>query len=102
MNAAIREVVRGKTLLVIAHKLPSVRNAEQICVMEQGRIAAVGTHGELLESSREYQKLWKASMESAAWRVGAGERPEDTPAEAATGQETVNAENGGAMERSGE
>lgn len=102
MNAAIREVVRGKTLLVIAHKLPSVRNAEQICVMEQGRIAAVGTHGELLESSREYRKLWKASMESAAWRVGAGERPEDTPAEAATGQEAVNAENCGAMERSGE
>lgn len=90
MDAAIREVVRGKTLLVIAHKLPSVKNAEQICVMEQGRIAAVGTHGELLESCAEYQKLWKASMESAEWRVtGKKEaQAEDTAAAAGAWRNT--------------
>ncbi len=40
MEAAISEVVKGKTLLVIAHRLSSVKNADQICVMAEGRIAA--------------------------------------------------------------
>lgn len=75
MNAAIREVVRGKTLLVIAHRLPSVKNAEQICVMEHGKIVAAGTHKELLKNCREYQKLWKASAESANWQVGGKNNP---------------------------
>ena len=44
MEAAISEVVKGKTLLVIAHRLSSVKNADQICVMAEGRIAARGTH----------------------------------------------------------
>ncbi len=40
MEAAISQVVKGKTLLVIAHRLSSVKNADQICVMAEGRIAA--------------------------------------------------------------
>lgn len=70
MNAAIQEVVKGKTLLVIAHKLSSVKNADQICVMEKGKIVATGKHEALLNTCAEYQKLWKASVESAEWRVG--------------------------------
>ncbi len=69
MEAAISEVVKGKTLLVIAHRLSSVRNAAQICVMDRGRLIASGTHGELLESCAQYRKLWLASQESADWRV---------------------------------
>lgn len=72
MEAAISEVVKGKTLLVIAHRLSSVKNADQICVMAEGRIAARGTHDELLKASEEYRKLWNASMESAEWRVSGG------------------------------
>lgn len=70
MDAAIREVVKGKTLIVIAHKLPSVMNADKICVLKQGKLIAAGTHSELLGSCEEYRKLWKASIDSAEWKVG--------------------------------
>lgn len=69
MEAAIAELVKGKTLFVIAHKLPAIMNANQICVIEHGRLAATGTHKELLESCEEYRKLWKASQDSAEWKV---------------------------------
>lgn len=69
MEAAIAELVKGKTLFVIAHKLPAIMNADQICVIEHGRLAATGTHKELLESCEEYRKLWKASQDSAEWKV---------------------------------
>ena len=69
MEAAISEVVRGKTLLVIAHRLPSVKNADQICVMSKGKIIATGRHEELIVGCEEYQKLWNASIDSANWKV---------------------------------
>ena len=61
MNAAIAQVIRGKTVIVIAHRLHSIVNADQICVLHQGNVAAVGTHKELLERSPEYQTLWQAA-----------------------------------------
>ena len=69
MEAAIAELVKGKTLFVIAHKLPAIMNADQICVIEHGKLAATGTHKELLQTCGEYQKLWKAAQGSAEWKV---------------------------------
>lgn len=69
LEKAISEVVKGKTLLVIAHRLSSVVNADQICVMKKGRLDACGTHEELLENCTEYQKLWRAARESSRWQV---------------------------------
>ena len=71
MEAAIAELVKGKTLFVIAHKLPAIMNADQICVIEHGKLAATGTHAELLAICEEYKKLWKASQDSAEWKVSA-------------------------------
>ena len=71
MEAAIAELVKGKTLFVIAHKLPAIMNADQICVIEHGKLAATGTHAELLAICEEYKKLWKASQDSAEWEVNA-------------------------------
>lgn len=71
MEAAIAELVKGKTLFVIAHKLPAIMNADQICVIEHGKLAATGTHAELLATCEEYKKLWKASQGSAEWKVNA-------------------------------
>ena len=71
MEAAIAELVKGKTLFVISHKLPAIMNADQICVIEHGKLAATGTHAELLATCEEYKKLWKASQDSAEWKVNA-------------------------------
>ena len=69
MNEAIAEVIKGKTVIVIAHRLYSIVGADQICVLENGKLSAVGTHQKLLESCPEYQKLWKAAEGSAQWKV---------------------------------
>lgn len=71
MNAAIAEVIRGKTVIVIAHRLHSIVGADQICVLKDGRLAGTGTHSELLDNCPEYQKLWAAAEGSAKWRVSA-------------------------------
>ena len=69
MNLAIAEIIKGKTVLVIAHRLRSIAGANQIYVMKDGQVAAAGTQEELLKNSPEYKKLWKASEESADWSV---------------------------------
>lgn len=69
MEAAIAELVKGKTIFVIAHKLPAIMNADQICVVEHGRLVATGTHKELLSNCEQYKKLWTAAQDSAEWKV---------------------------------
>ena len=69
MNEAIGEVIQGKTVIVIAHRLYSITGADQICVLEQGRLADMGTHEELLNRCEAYQKLWRAAEHSARWAV---------------------------------
>lgn len=69
MEAAIAELVKGKTLVVVAHKLPAIMNANQICVIDHGKLVAAGKHQDLICSCPEYQKLWKAAQDSAEWKV---------------------------------
>lgn len=73
MNAAIAEVIRGKTVIVIAHRLHSIVDADQICVLHKGCLAAAGKHEELLRTCPEYQKLWEAAEGSAKWKVSTEE-----------------------------
>ena len=70
MNAAIAEIIKGKTVLVIAHRLQTVVNADKICVMKDGNIIAADTHENLLESCDEYKKLWNSSEARASWTIG--------------------------------
>lgn len=69
MNTAIAEVIKNKTVIVIAHRLQSIVNADQICILKDGNLEAVGTHNELLKDSDEYRRLWQAAQSSAAWKV---------------------------------
>ena len=69
MNAAIAEIVKDKTVIVIAHRLSSIKKVDKICVLKEGNIIAEGTHNELNKSCEEYQKLWKASTQAAEWRI---------------------------------
>ena len=71
MNAAIAEVIKGKTVIVIAHRLHSIVDADNICVLHDGNLAAAGTHEELLKHCPEYQKLWAAAEGSVRWKVSA-------------------------------
>lgn len=69
MNAALDEIVKDKTVLVIAHRLKTIKDADKICVMKDGLCIATGKHGELTESSPEYKKLWDASVSASTWRI---------------------------------
>lgn len=74
MNEAIAEVIRNKTVIVIAHRLHTIVNADKICVLDNGNLAGAGTHEELLRTCPQYQKLWQAAESSMNWKVSAGER----------------------------
>ena len=69
MNQAIHEIIRDKTVIVIAHKMQSIMNADRIIVLKDGGIAASGRHAELIEACTEYQNLWRISEETADWAV---------------------------------
>ncbi|GAA4822030.1 peptidase domain-containing ABC transporter [Algivirga pacifica] len=60
IQQGILQLIRkGKTLLVVAHRLSTVRNADHIIVMEKGKVVEEGTHEELLNHRRKYYKLWQ-------------------------------------------
>jgi ATP-binding cassette subfamily B protein len=54
---ALERLARGRTTLVIAHRLATVRHADRIIVMDRGRVHAIGTHAELLRASGLYAHL---------------------------------------------
>lgn len=61
IQTALSAAAMGRTLVVIAHRLSTVMNAEQIAYVKSGRIEAVGTHTELLEKCPDYAKQWALS-----------------------------------------
>ena len=72
IEAAISEFVHNKTLIVIAHRLSSIINADQICVLKAGEIIGCGVHEELLENNECYRTLWEAHQKSQGWQLGKG------------------------------
>ena len=69
MNRAIAEIIADKTVIVIAHRLHSIVEADKICVMKNGELVAADSHEKLLNNCPEYKKLWQAAEGSAQWNV---------------------------------
>ena len=69
LNAALDEITKNKTVLVIAHRLSTVKNADKICVLKEGKCMAADKHEKLLEECPEYKKFWDASVSASTWKI---------------------------------
>ena len=65
IQQAINRLVKGKTLIVVAHRLSTIRNANQILVIDQGQLIARGTHDRLRESCPLYETMWQQYIGAA-------------------------------------
>ncbi|EPF31418.1 hypothetical protein HMPREF9194_01764 [Treponema maltophilum ATCC 51939] len=64
---AIGTLIKGKTVIVIAHRLRTVENADKIIVLNKGTIAETGTHSELMEKNGIYRQMYRLQRESEQW-----------------------------------
>lgn len=69
VQRAFEKLTEGKTVLLIAHRLSTVTGADRICVLEEGRVAESGTHGELLSRGGVYAHMWEEYNTSLQWSM---------------------------------
>ena len=69
VQRAISELIAGRTVIVIAHRLKTIKNADHIVVLEDGRVAEEGTHEELIDRNGLYNKLWTIQSQSSGWEI---------------------------------
>ena len=71
IQQAISELTRGKTIITIAHRLATIRSADRILVVEDGRIAESGTHDELVKQNDVYCRFIAIREQAELWRIAA-------------------------------
>lgn len=72
MQLALQELIKNKTVLIIAHRLMTIRNANKIMVINHGTVEEAGTHERLLANERTYYKMWAAYTASSDWKLKKG------------------------------
>ena len=70
IQKAFEQLVKGKTVIMIAHRLSTVCHADQIFVMENGQISQQGSHEQLLAEDGLYAKMWRDYQTSVEWKIG--------------------------------
>ena len=70
VQKAFENLSKDKTVIMIAHRLSTVTNADRIYVLKDGAIAEEGSHGELLKSHGIYAHMWEEYNKSVNWKVG--------------------------------
>ena len=70
IQKAFEALTRGKTVLMIAHRLSTVQNADSILVLSDGKIVEQGSHSKLLAHGGVYEAMWTNYQRSAQWKVG--------------------------------
>lgn len=70
IQEAISALVKDKTLIVIAHRLATIKEADQILVIDEGKIIQKGTHEELARVKGRYQEFWKIRERARSWEIG--------------------------------
>lgn len=69
IQSAISELVFDKTVIIVAHRLQSIMNADQIVVLDDGNVRETGTHTELLEKDGMYAHLWQEQSRAGNWSI---------------------------------
>ena len=69
MQLAFERLTRGKTVVMIAHRLSTVVDADEIFVLKKGRIAERGRHSDLVGRRGEYAKMWREYLTSVEWKI---------------------------------
>lgn len=70
IQRAFEHLTRGKTVLMIAHRLPAIQNADEILVLNKGTVVECGTHNDLMAQRGIYANMWKDYQTSIAWNIG--------------------------------
>ncbi|WP_294461312.1 ATP-binding cassette domain-containing protein [uncultured Ruminobacter sp.] len=73
LNQALTELKKNKTIIMVAHKLNSVTDADGIIMIDDGKILARGTHESLLRDSEAYRNLWDMYVSADKWQFNVGE-----------------------------
>ena len=69
IQQALKELTKGKTVLMIAHRLSSVNDADNILVIDKGKVAEQGTHTELIQQQGIYNHMWNEYQQSVRWTI---------------------------------
>uniref|UniRef100_A0A7S2F622 ABC transporter domain-containing protein n=1 Tax=Alexandrium andersonii TaxID=327968 RepID=A0A7S2F622_9DINO len=71
VKAGLRNLMKGRTVIVVAHRLETIKDADSILCIEEGSVAERGTHQELVQAGGLYSRLYREQIESTISNVGA-------------------------------